>query len=190
VGRLHHRFPTRYAQPVRTEAAAFAPDQSSVPRARRFCSDTLTGWGLEEQAWAASQVISELATNAVLHARTPFTVTVVEQAGRVRLEVSDGSRRHVQERRYGTDATTGRGLRIVEQMCREWGVVPDTSGKTVWAEIDSGASGYADALLGSFLDDVEAAAMADLMELSDRPGDEPPERRPDNRRDTRALALV
>lgn len=74
---------------------------------------------------------SELATNVVVHAQTPFTVRVLPSDGTVRLEVSDGSSilPAVQDL-----ATFKFGLRIVESMSDRWGIESDESGKTVWVE--------------------------------------------------------
>lgn len=77
--------------------------------------------------------VSELASNAVLHAQTPFEV-VVETNGHVRIEVEDGS----------TDAPVptapsdkgGRGLTIVESLCDRWGVHIVRDKKCVWCERD------------------------------------------------------
>ena len=78
-------------------------------------------------------VLSELATNAVLHARTPFDV-VVTTNGHVRVEVEDGST-NAPVRRVPSDEG-GRGLMIVEQLCDRWGVQIAGGRKCVWCERD------------------------------------------------------
>lgn len=109
---------------------------SSVPEARRFVRTTLRSWELEDQADAAALVVSELATNAVLHARTTFTVRLLLDAdGRLRLEVTDGSKRRPDRRSHSADAATGRGLAIVTELALAWGVEEKEQGKTVWAEL-------------------------------------------------------
>ena len=77
--------------------------------------------------------ISELATNAVRHAKTPFDV-VVETNGHVRLEVEDGST-SAPVRKTPTD-DGGRGLAIVDQLCDRWGVHIVDGRKCVWCERD------------------------------------------------------
>lgn len=115
-------------------------EASSVPTARRFVESLLGSWGLPDLGWTAAICVSELAGNCALHARTPFTVAVTRLAtGAIRIEVSDGSRRRPAMRDYGTDATTGRGLRLLEDLSNGWGVDVRTDGKTVWLVLDPAA---------------------------------------------------
>lgn len=95
---------------------------------------------MEETAATVALVVSELATNAVLHARTPFEVRVKVGDGHVRVEVHDGTGRRPVRRYFSDQATSGRGLRLIETLCRAWGVEPDAdgAGKTVWAEVSLG----------------------------------------------------
>lgn len=109
---------------------------ASIPQARRFAKDTLLAWGFDQLLDAAALVVSELATNAVLHARSPFTVRLqVEQDGRLRVEVVDGSVRRPEQRRHSQGATTGRGMGIVAELAEDWGVEPQADGKVVWARL-------------------------------------------------------
>jgi len=86
-----------------------------------------------------SLVASELATNALNHCGTPFTVTLTAFADHIILAVRDGSagwpiRLHAQP-----DAAAGRGMAIVDVVSRDWGVVLERGvGKTVWAAFDVG----------------------------------------------------
>jgi anti-sigma regulatory factor (Ser/Thr protein kinase) len=105
---------------------------SSVPTARRFVESSLASWGMADLGWSAAMCISELAGNCALHARTEFRVRVQLEDDVVRLEVSDGSPRVPAQRAYGTDATTGRGLRLIEEYASSWGVEMTATGKTVW----------------------------------------------------------
>jgi anti-sigma regulatory factor (Ser/Thr protein kinase) len=105
---------------------------SSVPTARRFVESVLTGWGQADLGWSAAMCVSELAGNCALHARTQFTVRVQLDGDVARVEVTDGSLRLPTQRSYGTDATTGRGLRLVEVYSSSWGVDLHAGGKTVW----------------------------------------------------------
>lgn len=117
---------------------------NSVPTARHFIESILSGWGLQELAWNATLIVSELASNAALHARgQEFRVQISTEADGVRLEVSDGSLRLPQQRSYSESATTGRGLRLVADLSSEWGVTPSPDGKTIWVLLRSegGAGG-------------------------------------------------
>jgi hypothetical protein len=131
---------------------------------RRFVRDVLGGWGRSDEEWLCLQVVSELAANAVIHARTPYEVSVVEQRTTLRVGIRDHSPRRVQPRRYGDDATTGRGLWMVAQLSHRWGEEIHQGGKTVWAELDSSAAQAsldADevALIRAFSDDDAEHAM-------------------------------
>jgi anti-sigma regulatory factor (Ser/Thr protein kinase) len=134
---------------------------SSVPTARHFVESILSGWGLQDLAWTATLVVSELAANAALHARgEAFSIRVSTEADGVRLEIDDTSLRLPQQRSYSRDATTGRGLRLVSELAHEWGVDPTHAGKTVWAVLrpsavsaDDEDDADVDTLLAAFPDD-------------------------------------
>ena len=121
----------------RTAERSFEAVTSSVREARRFLTGCLESWGQEAGVWTGQLLLGELVTNAVLHAGgSAFSVRVAELPdGAVRLEVRDGSVRPPRVRDYGSSATTGRGVALVAQLSRGWGVVPDSAGKVVWCEI-------------------------------------------------------
>ena len=135
---------------------------SSVPTARHFVESILTSWGRPDAAWTGALLVSELAANCALHARTEFTVKVAQApSGHLRIEVADGSLRIPQQRSYGVDATTGRGLRLVSALCSDWGVTRHDDGKTVWVDLPAEPAGdlaaggelAEEALLAAFDDD-------------------------------------
>jgi len=113
----------------------FSEGSASVRAARRFVAKTLSSWGQEDAVWDAQLVVSELATNAVLHAGTPFTVRLTLADRSVRLEVDDGVSRAPRERRFGPDATTGRGISLIAEVSASWGVSMRPGGKSVWCEL-------------------------------------------------------
>jgi anti-sigma regulatory factor (Ser/Thr protein kinase) len=116
------------------------PDPASVRRARRFLQEAL-GDGHVEVSTMAVLLVSELATNAVLHAGTDYTVRVELLAGgSVRAEVSDASSRLPVVKHYEPTAVTGRGLQMVASEASRWGVDVRDGGKTVWFELDGAAS--------------------------------------------------
>lgn len=134
---------------------------SSVPTARRFVESLLAAWGHPELGWTAAVCVSELAANCALHARTPFSVRVMLEGASARLEIRDGSPRMPSTRDYGDTATTGRGLRMVEELSTDWGVtLVDGGGKTVWVVLDEeqpADGGRADADADVSLDGLLAA---------------------------------
>jgi hypothetical protein len=110
-------------------------DTRSAELARRFVTDTLAAWGADGFVWDATTVVSELATNAVLHARTEFTVTLSLVGEALRVEVADSSPRLPMARAYGARATTGRGMAVLGALSRAHGVEVVADGKTVWCEL-------------------------------------------------------
>ncbi len=115
-----------------------------------FLAETLEMWGTDAYDFGAAQVLSELATNAALHARIPYTVALRLDSGSVLIEVTDGSPRLPQPRYYARDATTSRGLRLVAAFSQSWGAKAVGGGKTVWARVEPDGSDV------SMFDDLEA----------------------------------
>jgi anti-sigma regulatory factor (Ser/Thr protein kinase) len=112
----------------------FAPDGGSVAAARWFARHyfaRLTSRSLSD----LTLVVSELATNAIVHARTPFSLGLHLAGGIARVEVLDGAPELPNEHSLALSTSNGRGLMIVAALADEWGVewTPDT--KTVWAEM-------------------------------------------------------
>lgn len=110
----------------------------SVHEAREFIRRYLLfhGWSLLVDDVAL--VVSELATNALAHARTPFTVTLTGFEGKLVVAVEDGSTSGPRPGEARPLGTAGRGLHIVECVSHDWGVVSrSTAGKAVWAEFDT-----------------------------------------------------
>lgn len=106
-------------------------------QARRAARRALTEWDAETLEWTVSQLVSELATNAVIHAGTTFEVRLTLTGAQLRCEVSDTSPRIPRPRAYAADATTGRGLLLVERLATAWGVLRRAGGKTVWFGLDA-----------------------------------------------------
>ena len=149
---------------------------SSVPTARRFVESILSSWGHPDQGWTAALLVSELSANCTLHARTSFTVRIELHEEQVRLQVTDGSLRAPSVRDYGTSATTGRGLRLVDELSNDWGVDLHDDGKTVWVVLRQSQTAPADgdeedldvdALLAAFGED--DADGEDVIRLFARP---------------------
>ncbi|MFI8349875.1 ATP-binding protein [Streptomyces sp. NPDC085596] len=108
--------------------------------ARLLTERQLDEWGLPFEE--ATQVVAELAANAVLHGRVPgrdFRLELRrEDDGTLRVEVTDarGERSPRLPDEPAELAEDGRGLRIVAAYAHRWGVVEAPAGaKTVWAEL-------------------------------------------------------
>ena len=113
------------------------PGPAGVSAARRRVLAALDGWGLQGLDDTAALLVSELVTNAVLHARGDVEVRVERRADAVRVTVLDRSARRPVRRRHGLEAGTGRGLGLVDTLSSDWGVADPTDGwaKGVWFEL-------------------------------------------------------
>jgi anti-sigma regulatory factor (Ser/Thr protein kinase) len=109
-------------------------DPRSASGARKFVRAALAGHQLGNLVDDIQLVASELATNAMLHAQTPFSVTLQGIKGSVLLTVRDGSPVLPHEVSAQAFSTSGRGLTIVDHISQEWGSAsePDAA-KSVWA---------------------------------------------------------
>ncbi len=117
-------------------SARFPAKGDAARRARRFVAGALERWGKGSRLLDDAQlVVTELATNAVVHARSPFSVELQRRDGGVRLAVRDAGRARPILRDPDPLDTSGRGLRIVAALAAGWGVEPDGDGKTVWADL-------------------------------------------------------
>jgi anti-sigma regulatory factor (Ser/Thr protein kinase) len=110
----------------------------SAGRARDFVTRLLVAHGLPHLVDNVCLVASELATNAVIHAQTQFTVRLSCVDGSVILSVRDGSTARVIRTEPHLLATSGRGLLLVDLLTHDWGTHADDHGwKTVWASFPS-----------------------------------------------------
>jgi len=113
----------------------FLPVTAAVAPARRFVTGVLDHWGEADLVWEASLVMSELATNAVLHGNSPFRATVSRAHGSVRIAVEDvaaGWPERCASTTYGLD---GRGVAIVDALASRSGCDALPEGKVAWAEL-------------------------------------------------------
>jgi len=110
------------------------PVTSSPALARAFCDRVLDETRCSEEVRSdARLVVSELVTNAVLHAGTSIDLNVRLEASALRIEVTDRGADRPQV--WANDDMSGRGMRIVAALGQAWGVLDLASGKTVWCEI-------------------------------------------------------
>jgi anti-sigma regulatory factor (Ser/Thr protein kinase) len=99
-------------------------EPSSVRAARVFVTRLLREWGCDGLAETAALLTSELATNVVLHARTPFAVVVAKTLDGARVDVLDRSRVSPVLRGHDLQAPTGRGLALIASLASSWGETP------------------------------------------------------------------
>ncbi len=78
-------------------------------------------------------MVSELATNAVVHAATTFRLSIERTDKLVRVEVLDGGGGHTHLRSPSNGDLHGRGLQLVDALSDQWGTTEcGEQGKTVW----------------------------------------------------------
>jgi anti-sigma regulatory factor (Ser/Thr protein kinase) len=111
------------------------PEPSSATRARVLAREQLGSAYPNDTLDTVALLVTELVTNAILHARTPLHLTLEPHDGRVRISVEDESQQQPALQRYESDAVTGRGLALVEQLASSWGVNATPRGKAVWCEV-------------------------------------------------------
>ncbi|MEP6760144.1 MAG: ATP-binding protein [Sporichthyaceae bacterium] len=138
-----------------------SPNPASVGEARRFTVDTLRRWGRDDLAASGALLVTELVTNAILHARTMVQVILERRADIVRVEVRDGSPVRPALRNHSLDATTGRGLALVATLAQSWGVDISAAGKVGWAQ------------LSEDWDEQSSDTLDDLPDLDDFKDDDP-----------------
>jgi two-component sensor histidine kinase len=114
---------------------SFSPSPSEVAAARRFALSAAEAIGCCPCDDLAL-VVSELATNACVHARSPFTVSLHRQGSALRIEVADEDVSPVEMQQLTGHTSSGRGIRIVAAVAKEWGTSFSESGKCVWAVLD------------------------------------------------------
>ncbi|HEY0868820.1 MAG TPA: MEDS domain-containing protein [Acidothermaceae bacterium] len=132
------------ARPVLHTTKTFAKGVDAPRAARRFVITTLVKWGDRAFVDDAALVVTELATNAVVHADSDFTVAVSSSPTTVRISVGDASSVAPKLRDASLIAASGRGLGMVASVVSHWGDEPFGVGKVVWAEFQRPASADAD----------------------------------------------
>lgn len=120
-------------------STSLPPEPESARACRRFLVATLDDWGADRFADDAVLLLSELVTNAVLHAGTEIEVHVHLAGDVLRVEVRDDNRRMPRVRHFSMLSGTGRGLALVASTASDWDAEPVADGgKKVWFELRSG----------------------------------------------------
>ncbi|RAJ40533.1 PAS domain-containing protein [Kitasatospora sp. SolWspMP-SS2h] len=116
-------------------------DLARIAELRGELRDALRRWGVPDLIDTAELLSSELVTNAIRHTDRDamFTARLYQEHGRARLrvEVEDESDLWPTRRTPGEQASSGRGLMLVEALADTWGVEPRGTGKRMWFELSS-----------------------------------------------------
>jgi serine phosphatase RsbU (regulator of sigma subunit)/anti-sigma regulatory factor (Ser/Thr protein kinase) len=124
---------------LKTASQEFPADVSASPLARRVLAGWLRSWGVAEDLVQTAQLcLSELVTNAVIHADTPARVTARLDDERLLVLVQDRGNRGAARRADSHDPTdiSGRGLLLVDALATAWSAEHSADGTTVWFELD------------------------------------------------------
>ncbi|RDI19266.1 ATP-binding protein [Lentzea flaviverrucosa] len=111
-------------------------DLADIGRVRRWAEASLSGLHQDELV-DVLLVVTELVTNVYDHARFPARVRL-RKSGEpcvVAVTVEDSSPSAPVLRPFSPDSVRSRGLLIVNQLTKQWGVVQRAVGKSVWALI-------------------------------------------------------
>jgi len=115
---------------------SFAAEPDAPHAARQFVAEALLDCGRDAGLVADAQlVVSELASNAVRHAQSSFSLTARCDERGVRLTVEDQSDSLPTVRPHKPMSPSGHGLHVVAQLSDDWGVGVSDSGKFVWADL-------------------------------------------------------
>jgi anti-sigma regulatory factor (Ser/Thr protein kinase) len=120
---------------VRTELAG----RLDAPgRARAVTRDTLAAWGAAEHVDTVTLLVSELVTNAVLHADGPVELVLRRSGDVLTVEAVDRGSAVPRPRSPAWTEEGGRGLNLVGAIADRWGYRPTPDGKVVWLEVGVG----------------------------------------------------
>ena len=129
----------------------FPPAPETAAAAREFVHDTLLSWGVPDPFDDVILLVSELVTNAVIHARSPLDVAVRRLEGSVEVMVTDSApeRAVPQAGPLSVDVSPSRseersgglGLALASAIASSWGVSYGRTDKAVWFRIDDAGEG-------------------------------------------------
>lgn len=122
------------AADVTEVSEVFVPVPDAARAVRRFVGSVLVGWDAQDLVPMTTLVASELATNAITHATSPFRVTVRRTGSAVRISVEDTDPAQPELRESGPLQPGGRGVLLVAKLSQSWGHESHDSGKVVWSE--------------------------------------------------------
>ncbi|MDT0614048.1 ATP-binding SpoIIE family protein phosphatase [Streptomyces lancefieldiae] len=111
------------------------PDGKAAGQARAAVRERLAAWGLEDLVDTTELVVSELVGNALRYGNAPGELRLLRHE-RLSVEVSDSGPDLPQIQHAGVSDESGRGLQLINMLCRRWGSCRTPDGKVVWAEQD------------------------------------------------------
>lgn len=124
----------------------FPPAPETAAAAREFVHDTLLSWGVPDPFDDVILLVSELVTNAVIHARSALDVTVRRAEGATEVMVTDSAPERAVPQAgplavdtspsRGDERSGGLGLALASAIASSWGVSYGRNDKAVWFRIE------------------------------------------------------
>ena len=111
------------------------PEPPVVRQVRDALKEFIASWLSADAAEVVVLLASELATNAVVHARTAFSVSAELNPSAIRIVVSDGNPDQLPVLAPSFGPAGGFGLRLVDRFATRWAVELTDGGKSVWFEL-------------------------------------------------------
>jgi anti-sigma regulatory factor (Ser/Thr protein kinase) len=115
----------------------FPESVESVHLARRFTAEMLDEWDQPAARYEALCIVTELATNAVVHGRSDFTVSLSRQPTGITIAVADSSTTRPSPRPPVLTDEGGRGLHIITGLAGGWDCGPAGHGKVISVDVET-----------------------------------------------------
>ncbi|MEU2867901.1 SpoIIE family protein phosphatase [Streptomyces olivoreticuli] len=125
--------------PRRTVLSIAQAEPERIAEARRQLRLLMHDWPDEDQVDSAVLMVSEMATNVLVHTDGDALLSAQISGERgtrcIRVDVADASDELPHRRHPGEMASSGRGLVLMELLAGAWGVDPRGEGKNIWFEL-------------------------------------------------------
>ncbi|WP_415952818.1 PAS domain S-box protein [Streptomyces sp. KLOTTS4A1] len=120
------------AAPLGTATLDLPASPCAVGDGRSFLTKTLMAWDCAHLTDDARLLVSEVLTNAVLHAKGPLRLHLRHSDTELTVEITDRSPHLPRPRLAALEDQSGRGLLLVDTLAHSWGVRPTDDGKSTW----------------------------------------------------------
>jgi anti-sigma regulatory factor (Ser/Thr protein kinase) len=117
---------------VEQDVVSLPADGRAAGLARSVVRSRLQEWDLDELLDTAMLLTSEVVTNVIVHTASAPELELTQDGSALLVRVVDGSPVPPRRRLHSTTATTGRGLRMLQELANDWGWTPVGDGKAVW----------------------------------------------------------
>ncbi|MFD7431490.1 SpoIIE family protein phosphatase [Streptomyces sp. NPDC059818] len=126
-------------------------DPTAVSGIRAQAARVVNEWGLQDAAYSAELIVSELVTNAIRYGSPPIRLRLLYDDDTLICEVADAGSTAPHVRRAAATDEGGRGLFIIARLAHRWGTRYTARGKVIWVEQSLGTRSPAGSLDGEAL---------------------------------------